>query len=111
MTRKKSLLPKPVFGLIEYLLGEYDHMLGLLQSEDPLIPSTTLLGAVRRVLAISRALDRLQPHHRRLFELCYRRKLPRSRVCLEMGISEEAFLRYRRELVLAVGQELGFILA
>lgn len=108
---RKSLLSKPVFGLIEHLLGEYDHMLELLQSEDPLIPSTTLLGAVRRVLAISRALDRLQPHHRRFFGLYYQRKLPRSRVCREMGISEEAFLRYRRELVLAVARELGFILA
>jgi len=61
------------------------------------------------ILAIERALDRLNPDHRAIFELKHCQRLPWQKVCEEMPVSERTYFRLRRELVYMVALEMGLL--
>jgi len=74
-----------------------------------LITNVAIARMVRTLSAIDRALMRLQPYHRKLFELKYRKCKPWQEICMEMHIEERTYFKYRRELVVMVALEMGFV--
>lgn len=72
-----------------------------------LMTNTSLARMTRTVAAIDRAMCRLNENHRALFELRYKQKMPWQEVCEMIPISERTYFRMRRELVMAVGREIG----
>lgn len=74
-----------------------------------LMSSPFVLKAEKTVNAIDKSLNLLGAKHKELFELKYINGLPLNEVYLEMNISKRSYYRIRRELVTAVGQQLGLI--
>jgi len=74
-----------------------------------LVTNAAIARMTRTLAAIDRALVRLQPHHRKLFELKYRKCKPWQEICMEMYIEERTYFKYRRELVVMAALEMGLI--
>ena len=74
-----------------------------------LTTSAAIACMARTTTAIERALVGLGEDHRALFQLRYRQALPWQKTCNEIPTSERSYFRLRRELVLAVGRELGLV--
>ncbi len=74
------------------------------------LTSTTFVIQAERVInAVDKALAILGDRHRELFKHKYQKGLPWQEVCLEMDISDRTYFRWRRELVMTVGQQLGLL--
>ena len=109
--KKKTMAAlRPVFGLVEHFLFEYDTMIKALRDESPLVPTMFLVNSLKRVLAVNEALNNLPSCCRQFFELNYRQKLPKSEVCTKLGIDTKSFSRCRQRIIFAAAWELGFIL-
>jgi len=72
-----------------------------------LVTSKALRKMADNVVAIDRAMARLNGDHRKLFVLKYLKTMPWLKVCHEMDISDRKFFRLRREIVLMVAAEMG----
>ena len=73
-----------------------------------LISSPAILRMERSVSAVDLALCRLGTIHRSIFELYFRAgRRDRYAICDELHISERTFWRCRRQIIEAVGLELG----
>ena len=71
--------------------------------------SPFVMRAEKTIKAIDKALAILGEQHWRIFKLKYCDCMPWQEVCLEMDISDRTYFRWRRELVMTVGQQLGLI--
>lgn len=82
---------------------------------DPTATRATMLLTNRRLKrlvevreAIEAVIYHLEPHHRRLVELKYwDRMLTNTGIAQQLNISEMTFYRWRRDIVIAIGQQLG----
>lgn|GEM_PF-1174358 len=72
-----------------------------------LITNTALRRMTDTIKDIDRALSRLKPEHKAIFELKYCKALPWKRVCSEIPVSERTYFRLRHELVYMVALEMG----
>ena len=75
------------------------------------LSSSASIAAMERVVeAVDMALKRLTDRHRRLFALLYvSGRWDKYAVCNELYMSYATFKRYKWELIVAVGQELGLV--
>jgi RinA family phage transcriptional activator len=71
--------------------------------------SPFVMRAEKTIKAIDKALAILGEQHWRIFKLKYCDCMPWQEVCLEMDISDRTYFRWRRELVMTVGQQLGLL--
>lgn len=74
-----------------------------------LLSSPFMVKAERTIRAIDKSLDILGDRHKVLFKLRYLEGRPWKEVYLEMNISDRSYFRLRRELVIAVGLNLGLL--
>lgn len=74
-----------------------------------LTTSAYVLNTERIINAIDKSLSILKDRHRELFQLKYIEGLHQEEVYLEMNTSKRSYFRTRRELILAVAQQLGKI--
>ena len=74
-----------------------------------LTSSVFVVQAEKVISAIDRSLNILGDRHKELFKYKYQKGLPWQEVCLEMNISDRTYFRWRRELVMTVGQQLGLL--
>ena len=72
-----------------------------------LTTNVTLLYMERTIKAIDRALMQLSESHNEIFELKYRQGNHWKQVLSKMYISERHYFRQRRELIEAVGMQMG----
>ena len=71
--------------------------------------SAFVMHAEKVINAVDKSLAILGDKHRELFKYKYQKGLPWQEVCLEMDISDRTYFRWRRELVMTVGQQLGLL--
>ena len=71
--------------------------------------STFVLKLERVSKAIETGLSRLSNNHKKLFKLKYINCLPMKEIYLEMNISDRSYYRIRREVVIAVAQQMGLL--
>lgn len=74
-----------------------------------LTSSAFVVQAEKVIGAIDRSLAILGDKYMELFEYKYQKGLHWQEVCLEMDISDRTYFRWRRELVMTVGQQLGLL--
>lgn len=74
-----------------------------------LTSSAFIKKAERTIKAIDMSLAILDEKHRILFKLKYLDCIPWQEVAMELGVSDRSYFRLRREIVTAVGQQLGLI--
>ncbi len=74
-----------------------------------LTSSAFVARAEQVIRAVTKSLDLLTPAHKQLFTLKYRDCEQWSDITIYMGISDRTYYRIRRELVIAVAQQLGLI--
>lgn len=74
-----------------------------------LTSSAFVVQAERVISAIDRALAILGESHWRVFKLKYCDCMPWQEVAITMDISDRQYFKLRRELVVAVGQNLGLL--
>lgn len=79
------------------------------QKSIKLLSSPFMIKAERTISAIDKSLELLGDKHKMLFELRYLDRIPWREVYLEMNISDRSYFRLRRELVIAVGLNLGLL--
>lgn len=71
--------------------------------------SPFVMRAERTIKAIDKALAMLGENHWRLFKLKYCDCMPWQEIVITMNISDRQYFKLRRELVIAVGQNLGLL--
>lgn len=71
--------------------------------------STFVMRAEKTIKAIDKALAILGEQHWRIFKLKYCDCMPWQEVVINMDISDRQYFKLRRELVIAVGQNLGLL--
>ena len=74
-----------------------------------LTSSAFVIHAEKVINAVDKSLTMLGDRHRELFKHKYQKGLPWQEVALEMNISDRTYFRLRRDLVTAVGQQLGVL--
>lgn len=72
-----------------------------------LAESKELRRKVETIEAIKGAINLLSAEHQMIFQMRYREKKPWQEVREKLAVSERTYFRMRRELVLAVGAEMG----
>lgn len=71
--------------------------------------SPFVMRAEKTIKAIDKALAILGEQHWRIFKLKYCDCMPWQEVVINMDISDRQYFKLRRELVIAVGQNLGLL--
>lgn len=74
-----------------------------------LAESTFILKLERVINAIKKCLGMLGDNHRELFRLKYIKGLTMKEIYIEMNLSKASYYRIRREIVIAVAQQLGLL--
>ena len=74
-----------------------------------LASSAFIMRAEKTIKAIDKALAILGEQHWRIFKLKYCDCMPWQEVVINMNISDRQYFKLRRELVIAVGQNLGLL--
>ncbi len=71
--------------------------------------SPFVMRAEKTIKAIDKALAILGEQHWRIFKLKYCDCMPWQEIVITMNISDRQYFKLRRELVIAVGQNLGLL--
>ena len=74
-----------------------------------MVSSPFVMRAEKTIKAIDKALAILGEQHWRIFKLKYCDCMPWQEVVINMDISDRQYFKLRRELVIAVGQNLGLL--
>lgn len=75
-----------------------------------LIESTAMLSMQKIIMAVDNTLKQLSPTHEQIFKMYYiQKRKDRYKMCDELHISNETFKRYKRAIIVRVGQELGIL--
>ena len=74
-----------------------------------LLSNRVILRMTRVLNSIGRALDQLNYEEHNFYILKYTHRLSWQRVCIEAGISERTYHRWRKKIILLVAKELGMI--